>query len=95
MGHIRIDGTLIRRLLAGLMDGAAAASVVQFAQAVGIKTVAEFLEGTRTLERPCEMHMSFAQGLLQHRSEPLPSLAQRWLLLAEAAASAARAQIAQ
>jgi EAL domain-containing protein (putative c-di-GMP-specific phosphodiesterase class I) len=78
--YLKIDGQFVRGLLHDPVDAAAVASFVQFASAVGIKTVAEFVDCPRTLERLREMGVGFAQGFLLHRPEPLASVVQRWPL---------------
>jgi EAL domain-containing protein (putative c-di-GMP-specific phosphodiesterase class I) len=73
---LKIDGQFIRDLLTDPLDEAAVRCFVDVAKAVGMKTVAEFVETAAVRERLRELGVDFAQGYLIHRPAPIDELMQ-------------------
>lgn len=46
-------------------------AIQRLASALGLKTIAEFVESKATLQRLCDIGVDFAQGYAIHRPEPL------------------------
>lgn len=74
--YLKIDGQFIRNLLTDPLDQAAVKCFVDVAHAVGVRTVAEFVETDAVLTRLRELGVDFAQGYLLHRPEPLDAACQ-------------------
>ena len=91
VNYLKIDGQFIRHLLTDPLDQAAVKCFVEVARAIGVKTVAEFVETDAVLTRLREIGVDFAQGYLLHRPEPLDAAA-RPEAGASAGAGAARQQ---
>ena len=49
-------------------------SINQVGQAMGLKTIAEFVENEATLNKLREMRVNYAQGYGVHRPEPVENL---------------------
>jgi diguanylate cyclase (GGDEF)-like protein/PAS domain S-box-containing protein len=71
---LKIDGQFIRGLLEHPLDAAAVRCFIDVARAMGIQTVAEFVDRQDVLERLREMGVDFAQGFLLHRPAPIDEL---------------------
>ena len=76
VNYLKIDGQFIRHLLTDPLDQAAVKCFVEVARAIGVKTVAEFVETDAVLTRLREIGVDFAQGYLLHRPEPLDAASQ-------------------
>ncbi|HWI61567.1 MAG TPA: EAL domain-containing protein [Symbiobacteriaceae bacterium] len=68
--YIKIDGSLIRDLREGT-DQALVQGIVTIAKAMGIRTIAEWVEDEQTLQRLCELGVDYAQGYLIGHPKPL------------------------
>jgi EAL domain-containing protein (putative c-di-GMP-specific phosphodiesterase class I) len=68
---LKIDGEFIRGLATDPLDAAAVRCFVEVARALGLKTVAEFVETPDVLELLEQMRVDFVQGYLIHRPAPL------------------------
>ena len=56
------------------LDAAAVRCFVDVARVVGVKTVAEFVDQPKVLERVLEIGIDYAQGYLLHKPEPIGNL---------------------
>ena len=72
--YLKIDGQYIRNLVTDPLDDAAVRCFVDVAQLMGIKTVAEFVDGADALDRLKLIGVDYAQGYLLHRPEPIAQL---------------------
>ena len=68
---LKIDGQFIQAMVDEPLDEAAVHGFVHVARAMGVHTVAEWVDRPETLERVRELGIDFAQGFLLHRPEPL------------------------
>jgi len=71
---LKIDGSFIRDVIDDPLDAAAVRCFVDVARAVGVKTVAEFVDRPEVLARVREIGIDYAQGFLLHRPEPIENL---------------------
>ncbi len=71
---LKIDGQFIRDLIGNPLDGAAVRCFREVAEVIGVKTVAEHVEGAATLATLRNLGIDYAQGYLTHRPEPLAAL---------------------
>jgi EAL domain-containing protein (putative c-di-GMP-specific phosphodiesterase class I) len=71
---LKIDGKFITGLLEDPLDDAAVRCFGEVARVLGVKTVAEFVEGKDILKALRTIGVDFAQGHLIHRPEPLVTL---------------------
>ena len=72
--YLKIDGQFIRNIHTDTLDMAAVRCFHEVAQAIGVKTVAEFVETEAVMQTIREIGIDFAQGYLLHRPEPLEAL---------------------
>jgi diguanylate cyclase len=72
--YLKIDGKFITGLLDDPPDNAAVRCFCEVAKAVGVKTVAEFVERADVCDALREMGVDLAQGNLIHRPERLLQL---------------------
>ena len=68
--YIKIDGDFIRNLASSPTDQLMVKAMVQVAQGLGMKTVAEFVENAETVEFLRAYGVDFAQGY--HVGRPAP-----------------------
>ena len=68
---VKIDGQFVRALASDPVDRAMVASVAEVARAMGVLTVAEFVEDQATLEILAELGIDFAQGYHIARPQPV------------------------
>jgi diguanylate cyclase (GGDEF)-like protein/PAS domain S-box-containing protein len=71
---LKIDGQFVTGLLDDPLDDVAVRCFVEVAQAVGLKTVAEFVERIEVRDRLLQLGVDYAQGYLLHRPEPLAAV---------------------
>ena len=75
---LKIDGQFVRHLDTSETDRAIVNSMAELARAVGVKTVAEYVENQVISERLTAMGVDYLQGFAIHQptllSEPLPAL---------------------
>ena len=86
---LKIDGQFIQNLIDDPLDQAAVACFVEVARVVGVRTVAEFVDGAAVLEHVRGLGIDFAQGYHLHQPEPIDALFGR--VLGPGAATAAQA----
>lgn len=60
--YLKIDGSLVRNIAEDNTDLAMVEAIQRLASALGLKTIAEFVETTETLERLRDIGVDFAQG---------------------------------
>jgi diguanylate cyclase (GGDEF)-like protein len=72
--YLKIDGSLIRVLGRRESDAALVQAIVQMAQALGLKTIAEFVETPALADMLRDMKVDFGQGYGLHKPEPLKTL---------------------
>lgn len=71
---LKIDGSFIRDVIDDPLDAAAVRCFVDVARVVGVKTVAEYVDQPKVLERVREIGIDYAQGYLLHKPEPIGNL---------------------
>lgn len=69
--YLKIDGTLVRNIVADAADFAMVEAITRVGGALGLKTIAEFVETEATLQRLRDIGVDYAQGYVIHRPEPL------------------------
>ena len=72
--YLKIDGQFIRDLVTDKLDRAAVRCFVDVAKAIGVETVAEFVDDPAVLDHLHEIGVDFAQGFLMHKPEPIEAL---------------------
>lgn len=72
--YLKIDGQFVRGLPDDPLDTATVRCFVDVARALGIETVAEFVDRPAALACLTEMGVDFAQGFLLHRPAPIAEL---------------------
>ena len=71
---LKIDGQFIQRLLDDRLNQAAVRCFVEVASVVGVKTIAEFVDGPQLLAMVRTLGIDYAQGFLLHRPAPIGEL---------------------
>jgi len=71
---LKIDGQFIKNLVTDTLDEVTVQCFVNVARAIGLKTVAEFVDKPEVLDKVRELGVDFAQGYLLHRPEQLSSI---------------------
>ena len=69
--YLKIDGSLVRNIAVDNTDFAMVEAIQRLASALGLKTIAEFVETQETLQRLRDIGVDFAQGYGIHKPEPL------------------------
>jgi len=69
--YLKIDGSLVRNIASDATDFAMVEAINRLGGALGLKTIAEFVETEATLQRLRDIGVDFAQGYAIHRPEPL------------------------
>ena len=69
--YLKIDGSFVRPLLEDATSAAVVSAINQIAEAMGLKTIAEFVETVEIAERLKEIGIDFAQGYAYARPVPL------------------------
>jgi diguanylate cyclase (GGDEF)-like protein/PAS domain S-box-containing protein len=72
LDYVKIDGEFVRNLASGPADALVVKAMVQIAQGLGLRTIAEFVENQTTLELLTELGVDYAQG--DHVGSPEPAL---------------------
>lgn len=72
---LKIDGSLVRILGRDDADAALVQAIVQMAQTLGLKTIAEFVETPAIAAQLAGMGVDYGQGYGLHRPEPLAVIA--------------------
>jgi EAL domain-containing protein (putative c-di-GMP-specific phosphodiesterase class I) len=78
MGHLKIDGSFIRKFVENPDDAAMITGLIDFAHAVSLRVIAEGVETAGQLKRLKEMGCEFVQG--NYIAKPLESAAASELL---------------
>ena len=73
---LKIDGSLVRIVGRDDADAALVQAIVQMAQTLGLKTIAEFVETPALASQLTAMGLDYGQGYGLHRPEPLTQLLQ-------------------
>lgn len=74
--YLKIDGSLVRNIVTDVADFAMVEAFSRVGKALGIQTIAEFVESEATLQRVKEIGIDFAQGYCIHQPEQLIPLDQ-------------------
>ena len=69
--YIKIDGVFIKNLADNKIDNAMVKSICDVAKAMGIETIAEFVEDEAILQRLKEIGIDFSQGYHIHKPTTL------------------------
>ncbi|MFQ5644778.1 MAG: EAL domain-containing protein, partial [Thiogranum sp.] len=72
--YLKIDGSYVRDLVAEPIDRAMVEAVNQIGHAMGMKTIAEFVEDQATLEALAAIGVDYAQGYAIAKPAPLEEL---------------------
>jgi diguanylate cyclase (GGDEF)-like protein/PAS domain S-box-containing protein len=72
LDYVKIDGEFVRNLGSSAADALVVKAMVQIAQGLGLRTIAEFVEDGPTLELLAELGVDYAQG--DHVGRPAPAL---------------------
>ena len=72
--YLKIDGQFVSNLIDSPLDEVTVRCFVDVAKVVGVKTVAEMVEGPAVLERLERLGVDFVQGYLIHRPAPIDDL---------------------
>ncbi|MCU4676688.1 EAL domain-containing protein [Catenovulum sp. 2E275] len=60
--HLKIDGSIIKRLLTDPKAELVVATIVEYAKGMGMKTVAEFIDNPELLQKVIKMGIDYSQG---------------------------------
>ena len=71
---LKIDGQFVRGILTDKLDEATVRSFVEIANALGLRTIAEYTENSEVLARLQAIGVDYAQGYHIHRPIPLKEL---------------------
>ena len=69
--YLKIDGSLVRNIVEDAADFAMVEAINRIGGAMGLKTIAEFVETAACLQRLRDIGVDYAQGYVIHRPEPL------------------------
>lgn len=76
--YLKVDGEFIRSLDASEIDQQMVKAMVEMARALGLQTVAEFVENESIMERLREYRVDFAQGYHVGKPKPIAELMPRF-----------------
>lgn len=71
---VKIEGNFVKDILVDPIDNAMVNSINEVAQAIGMKTVAEYVESSDIYKQVLNMGIDYAQGYGLHRPAPLAQL---------------------
>ena len=74
LDYLKIDGTYIRQVLTNKTDQALTASMVDVAHALGLKVIAEYVDGEGTFEWLKTLGVDYVQGYWIHAPQPIDDL---------------------
>jgi EAL domain-containing protein (putative c-di-GMP-specific phosphodiesterase class I) len=74
--YLKIDGSFVRTILEDPVDRAMVESIQHVAGALGLRTVAGYVEDVRALPTLRDIGVGYAQGMGIHRPEPLADVLQ-------------------
>lgn len=60
--YLKIDGSIIQNIIKDTSAEIVAKTIVQFADQLGIETIAEFVDSQEILDKVCEMGIDYSQG---------------------------------
>jgi EAL domain-containing protein (putative c-di-GMP-specific phosphodiesterase class I) len=60
--YLKIDGSFIRNIVENPVDNAIVRAITHISSAIGIQTIAEFVENDAILERITALGIDYAQG---------------------------------
>jgi len=83
--YLKIDGQFVKELTTNPIDLEMVRSINNVGRALGIKTIAEFVESQEILEALADMHVDYAQGYFTGRPQPVSDLISRWSSSVQAA----------
>lgn len=69
--YIKIDGAFVQDMVIDPVSLALVKSINEIGHAMGIKTVAEYIESQQILDKASELGIDFSQGFYIHRPEPM------------------------
>ena len=72
LDYVKIDGDFVRNLATGSADALVVKAMVEIAQGLDLRTIAEFVENQGTLELLTELGVDYAQG--DHIGVPAPAI---------------------
>ncbi|MDA0183695.1 EAL domain-containing protein [Solirubrobacter phytolaccae] len=75
LDYLKIDGDFVKSLTSSVTDEVVVKAMVDIAQGLGLKTIAEFVEDAETSTRLRELGVDHAQGYHYGRPEPMPRAA--------------------
>jgi EAL domain-containing protein (putative c-di-GMP-specific phosphodiesterase class I) len=70
--YIKIEGSFIENMANDSIDQAMVRSIIQIAQTIGKRTIAEYVHDARSLEILCELGVDYAQGFYVGRPSRTP-----------------------
>lgn len=73
--YIKIDGCFVRDLQDDKLDDAIVASICQISKVMGVKTIAEYVEDTRLIDKLTALGVDYAQGFGISRPAPIERVA--------------------
>ena len=68
---LKIDGTFVRDIIEDPADRAMVEAINQVGHALGVKTIAEFIEDTAVQKKLLEMGVDYGRGYAIHKPAPL------------------------
>jgi EAL domain-containing protein (putative c-di-GMP-specific phosphodiesterase class I) len=71
--YIKIEGSFIENMANDPIDQAMVRSVIQIAQTIGKRTIAEYVHDAQSLEMLRELGADYAQGYYVGRPSPTPA----------------------
>jgi len=71
--YLKIDGSFVRNMDTDSVDCAMVSSIQQLGRAIGVKTIAEFVENEHIRQKLAEIGVDYAQGYGIARPQPLDS----------------------
>jgi EAL domain-containing protein (putative c-di-GMP-specific phosphodiesterase class I) len=71
--YLKIDGSLVRHIVTDRTDHAMVTAIHQVGRALGVRTIAEFVETDAVLRHLRDIGVDYAQGYAIHRPEALRS----------------------
>lgn len=74
VNYLKIDGVFIKDIATDRIDYAMVKSIREVAAAIGIKTVAEYVDSQPVVDRLIEMGIDYQQGYFHHKPESLSRL---------------------
>jgi diguanylate cyclase (GGDEF)-like protein/PAS domain S-box-containing protein len=86
--YLKIDGAFVKDIVTDRIDAAMVEAIHRVGQALGLETIAEFVENDAILERLRELGVDYAQGYGIHVPQPLSAILSGYSAAAAAGACA-------